>query len=148
MTGLGSCVGSGKIIYLQNVEAVPTSGPYSVATMLDGLVFTSGQLGLDERKEADRDTGQVNGPMGGDIERQTRLIMHRLQTILEKCGSDLDHVLKSTIYLTDLKDYALVNKIYGSFIKGQMPARTTIEVAGLPNNALIEIACIAVRKSP
>jgi len=111
-------------------------GPYSQATIVSGLVFCSGQIPLDPT------TGEMVG--ASDVRAQARRVMENLKAIIEAAGSSMDRVARCTIYLTDLGDFAAVNEIYGSFFTGPPPARATVQVAGLPKGAMVEIDAIAV----
>jgi 2-iminobutanoate/2-iminopropanoate deaminase len=111
-------------------------GPYSQAIVAGGLVFCSGQIALDPQ------TGELVG--ASDVRAQTKRVMDNLLAVLDAAGSSLDRVVKTTIYLTDLADFGAVNDIYGAYFSGPHPARATIEVAGLPKGALVEIDAIAI----
>ncbi|GEO64556.1 RidA family protein [Companilactobacillus nantensis] len=114
-------------------KAPDAIGPYIHATESNGLIFTSGQIGLDPK------TNQlVDG-----FENQTKQALTNLQNVLETADSDFDHVLKTTIYLADINDFAKINDIYKGYFNDSYPARTAFEVANLPINALIEIEAIA-----
>jgi 2-iminobutanoate/2-iminopropanoate deaminase len=113
-------------------------GPYSQAIVAGDLVFVSGQIPLDPA------TGTF---VQGEIEAQTRQVMRNLGGILEAAGSSLDLVVKTTVYLANLDDFEVMNKTYGTFFKGDPPARATVQVARLPKGALVEIDAIAIRKS-
>lgn len=109
-------------------------GPYEQALRWGELVFLSGQIPLDP----------VTGEMvGQDIETQTRQVISNLAAVLKQAGSSLDHVLKTTIYLTDLSRFPDLNRIYGEAFSRSKPARSTVQVAALPKNALVEIDLIA-----
>ncbi len=113
-------------------------GPYSQAIRIPAgksLVFCSGQVALDP----------VSGEMvgSGDVRVQARRVMENLAAVLLAAGSSLDRVVKTTIYLKDLGDFGAVNDIYGSFFPKAAPARATVQVAGLPRGALVEIDAIA-----
>lgn len=120
-----------KVIISPNAPAA--IGPYVHATVHDNTVYVSGQLGIDLK------TGEF--PQG--VEAQATCSLNNLKAILETAGSSLEHVLKTTIFLADMNDFAVVNKIYGDFFKEPYPARSTIQVARLPKDALVEIECIA-----
>lgn len=108
-------------------------GPYSQAIKTDNLIFCSGQIPL-----------RPNGAsIGGDIKEQTKQVMENLKTVLTAAKSNLDQVVKTTIYLTDLKDFAAVNEIYGNYFTKNFPARATVQVAALPKGANIEIEAVA-----
>jgi 2-iminobutanoate/2-iminopropanoate deaminase len=109
-------------------------GPYSQAVRAGDFLFLSGQIPLDP------ETGQV---VAGDITAQTRRVMDNLQAVLAAAGSSLDAVVRTTIYLADLGDFAIVNEVYGSYFASPAPARSTIQVARLPRDARIEIDAIA-----
>jgi 2-iminobutanoate/2-iminopropanoate deaminase len=113
-------------------------GPYSQAIASGDLVFCSGQIPLDPR------TGEMVGP--GDVRAQTQRVMENLAAVLEAAGSSLADVVKTTIYLTDLGDFANVNEVYAGFFHTDPPARATVQVAGLPRGSLVEIDAIARRK--
>lgn len=116
-------------------DAPAAIGPYSQAIKAAGLVFISGQIPLDP----------ASGEIAGDnIEAQTERVMKNLGAVLKAAGSDLDKVVKTTIYLTDLNDFAVVNGIYGSYFNDSPPARATVEVSGLPKGVKVEIDAIAL----
>ncbi|MEA5068238.1 MAG: RidA family protein [Christensenellaceae bacterium] len=108
-------------------------GPYVQADKLGDMVFTSGQLGIDVEK----------GGLAEGIEAQTHAAMKNLGAILRESGSDYAKVLKSTIFVTDLNDFAAVNQIYASYFEGAYPARSCVQVAKLPLGGLVEIECVA-----
>jgi 2-iminobutanoate/2-iminopropanoate deaminase len=111
-------------------------GPYSQGMIVNGnLLFTAGQ------------TGFVPATMllaEGGITGQTRQVLENLKAVLEAAGSGMDRVVKTTVYLKSMDDFAAMNTVYGSFFPGTPPARTTIEAARLPKDALVEIECIAL----
>jgi 2-iminobutanoate/2-iminopropanoate deaminase len=109
-------------------------GPYSQAVRAGDFLFLSGQIPLDP------ETGQV---VTGDISAQTRRVMDNLQAVLAAAGVSLDAVVRTTIYLADLGDFAAVNEIYGSYFASPAPARSPGQVARLPRDARIEIDAIA-----
>jgi 2-iminobutanoate/2-iminopropanoate deaminase len=116
-------------------ERAPTPlGPYSQAIRCGNLVFVSGQIGLDPA------TGQL---VGSSAAGQTRTILHHVRGILEMADSGLGCVLKSTIFLTDLADFAEVNEVYAEFFSSDPPARSTVQVAALPKGARVEIEVVA-----
>ena len=117
-------------------EKAPAAiGPYSQAINSDCFIFTSGQIGVDPA------TGNF---VEGGIEGQTRQVLTNLQFVLEAAGSDLDHVIKTTVFLQDMNDFARMNAIYAEFFPTNPPARSTVEVASLPKGALVEIETIAL----
>jgi len=121
-------------------EAVSTTrapqaiGPYSQAIRAGDLVFVSGQIPLDPATGA---------PVAGDIAAQTRRVMQNLQAVLEAAGTSLGAVVKTTIFLADLDDFAVVNEVYGGYFTPPAPARATVQVARLPKDVRIEIDAIA-----
>jgi 2-iminobutanoate/2-iminopropanoate deaminase len=115
-------------------DAPAAVGPYSQAVVAGGLIFVSGQLPIDPA------TGAFPSE---DIKELTRQSMKNLGAILKEAGSSMDKVVKTTIYLKDLADFAAVNEVYASFFKGSYPARSCFEVAGLPKGAKVEIEAIA-----
>jgi 2-iminobutanoate/2-iminopropanoate deaminase len=120
-------------------EAPRAIGPYSQAVVAEGrLVFCSGQISLDPQ------TGEMVG--AGDVRAQTRRVMDNLRAVLQAASADFANVVKTTIYLTDLQDFGHVNEIYGGYFSAAPPSRATVEVAGLPKGALVEIDAIAVVK--
>lgn len=119
-----------------STDTAPTAiGPYSQAIRANGFLFLSGQVALDAR------TGQL---VGTDVKQQTRQILENVQAVLEAAGSALSQVVKCTVFLADMNDFGPMNEEYGSFFKDLPPARTTVQVAKLPRNALIEIEVVAV----
>ena len=109
-------------------------GPYSQAVKTDGLVFVSGQLPIDPQ------TGAF--PEGG-IAAQTNQSLKNLGSILAEAGSDYSKVIKTTVFLADMADFAAMNEVYSSFFNAPFPARSAIAVKELPKGALVEIECIA-----
>ncbi len=111
-------------------------GPYSQAIATNDFVFVSGQLGIDAS------TGEFKG---ADIHSQTTQSMENIKAILKEAGLGMDSVVKTTILLKSLDDFAVVNEIYGSYFKEPYPARATFQVAKLPKDALVEIEAIAIK---
>ncbi|PUD66695.1 reactive intermediate/imine deaminase [Helicobacter pylori] len=111
-------------------------GPYSQAIATNDLVFVSGQLGIDAS------TGEFKG---ADIHSQTTQSMENIKAILKEAGLGMDSVVKTTILLKSLDDFAVVNRIYGSYFTEPYPARATFQVAKLPKDALVEIEAIAIK---
>lgn len=118
-------------------QAPKAVGPYAQAVRYGDTVFCSGQLGLDPA------TGKL---VGSGVEAQTRQVLVNLKAVLQATGLRLDHVVKTTIYVIDMKDYAKVNQIYAEAFGTHTPARATVQVAGLPMDGLVEIDCIAVNR--
>ncbi|MGL2426592.1 RidA family protein [Helicobacter pylori] len=111
-------------------------GPYSQAIVTNDLVFISGQLGIDAS------TGEFKG---ADIHSQTTQSMENIKAILKEANLGMDSVVKTTILLKSLDDFAVVNEIYGSYFTEPYPARATFQVAKLPKDALVEIEAIAIK---
>ena len=109
-------------------------GPYSQAVKSTGFLFASGQVAMDPR---------TNEFFGGDIRQQTQLVLENIKAILEAAGSNLNHVVKTTVFLKDMNDFAAMNEVYAKFFTIAPPARSTVEVARLPKDALVEIEVIA-----
>ncbi len=110
-------------------------GPYSQAVVHDGLVWCSGQIALDPA------TGELVG--GDDAAAQARQVLDNLQAVLQAAGTDLDRVLRATVYLVDLADFGAVNEVYAERFGGARPARACVQVAALPRGARVEIDCVA-----
>jgi len=110
-------------------------GPYSQAVIHNGLIYTSGQIPLDPA---------TNNVVEDSIVPQTRRVLENLQALLEATGSSLDQVIRTTVYLRDMEEFAKMNEIYADFFKSNPPARSTIQAARLPRNVRIEIDCIAI----
>jgi len=129
---------------ISTADAPKAIGPYSQAVSVPvvtghlkaptGLIFLSGQIPLDPR------TGEL---VKGTIEEETRRVMENLQAVLAAGGAGFQHVVKTTIYLTDLADFAKVNEVYGGYFPSNPPARATVQVAALPRGARVEIDAIA-----
>jgi 2-iminobutanoate/2-iminopropanoate deaminase len=107
--------------------------PYNQAIRIGDLVFVAGQLGLKPG----------HGAVEGDITQQTEQVMSNLGAILEAAGSSLDNLVKTTVYLTSLSDFAAMNEVYALHVGDKPPARATIEVSALPSGALVEIEAVA-----
>ena len=109
-------------------------GPYSQGIKANGFVFASGQIGLDPA------TGTF---VKGGIEEQSRQVLLNVKNVLEAAGSGLDKVVKTTVFLKDINDFAAMNAVYSEFFKTDCPARSAVQVAALPKGALVEIEVIA-----
>ncbi len=118
-------------------QAPKAIGPYSQAIQTEAMVFTAGQIGLDPA------TGEI---VQGGIEAQTRQVLANLQRILEAANSGIQFVVKTTVFLKDMSDFPKMNTIYGQVFSENPPARTTVAVAALPREALVEIEAIAVQR--
>lgn len=108
-------------------------GPYSPGVIFGNLIFVSGQIGKDPKTDE----------LAKGIKLQTERAFESLKNVLESGKSDLDNVLKTTVYLANMNDYTVMNEVYATYFKKPYPARATVEVAKLPKGALIEIECIA-----
>ena len=108
-------------------------GPYSQAIKAGGLIFVSGQLPVDP----------ASGQFPAGVQAQTRQSLTNAGHILEAAGSDLSKVVKTTVFLADMNDFAAMNEVYAAFFSGAFPARSAVQVARLPKDALVEIECIA-----
>ncbi len=116
-------------------KAPPAVGPYSQSVIAGALIFTAGQLGIDPK----------SGELAEGIEAQTRQALTNLSALLEAASSSLDRVVKATVFLAHMEDFATMNAIYAEFFPLQPPARSTVGVAQLPRGALVEIEAIALR---
>lgn len=121
------------IIATQN--APQAIGPYSQAIEAKGVIYTSGQIGLTPQ-----------GVLVEGIEAQARQVLNNLSEVLKAGGSSLQNVVKTTIFLSNMDDFALVNAIYAEFFGEHKPARSTVAVKALPKGALVEIECIALKQ--
>ena len=110
-------------------------GPYSQAIKANGLVFVSGQVSIDPA------TQQV---ITGDVAAQTERVLKNLQAILDAAGTGLDKVVRSTVFLKSMNDFAAMNEVYGRYFTAAPPARSTVEVARLPKDVLVEVDVIAL----
>lgn len=122
---------------VKSEKAPAALGPYSHAITLAGLVFTSGQLGIDP----------ATGKPAEGVEAQTRQAFVNLKNVLEASGTSLADVVKTTVFVVDLADFAKVNAIYAKFFGPDYPARSCVQVAALPGGGLVECECIAVKSA-
>ncbi|MHB8172420.1 MAG: RidA family protein [Thermincolia bacterium] len=122
-------------IVISTDRAPAAIGPYSQAIKAGNLLFTSGQVPIEPS------TGQV---IQGDIQIQTRLVLENLKAVLEAGGSSLDKVLKATVFIKDMNDFAKVNEIFAEYFRENPPARSCIEAARLPRDVGVEIEAIAL----
>ncbi len=120
-------------------KAPKAIGPYSAGIRLGNLVFTAGQLGINPA------TGDI---VSGGIEAETRQALTNLKNILEAAGSGMDSIVKTTVFLRDMAEFARMNAVYAEFFTKQPPARSTIQVAALPKAGAVEIEAIAVLNQP
>ena len=121
---------------INTTKAPAPIGPYNQAILKGDELFISGQIGLDPV------TGQLNNK---DIATETRQVMLNLQSILDAAGMNFSHVIKTTIFLTDMNQFAQVNEVYGSFFVADFPARETVQVSALPKFVNVEISMMAAR---
>ena len=124
-----------RIVHTENAPAA--IGPYSQAIIAGNFLFTAGQIALDPA------TGQI---VAGDVAAQTERVMTNLTAVLEGAGTSWSDVVKTTVYLQDMADFPRVNEVYGRMIGDARPARSTVQVAGLPRGVLVEIDAVAVVK--
>ncbi len=110
-------------------------GPYSQAVVYNGLAFLSGQIPLDPA---------TNTMVEGGIEVQTERVMENLKGLLEACGSSLENVVKTTVFIKDMGEFAKMNEVYARYFTANPPARATVEAARLPRDVKVEIECIAI----
>ena len=120
--------------FVATKDAPKAIGPYSQAVKANNLLFTSGQIALDPS------TGNL---AGGDFSAQARRVFENLKAVLREAHTDFHHVVKATVYLTDLANFQTLNEIYGEYFGDHKPARTTVGVAQLPRGSQIEIDLIA-----
>ncbi len=121
---------------INSKDAPAAVGPYSQAVRAGNLVYTAGQIGM----------GPASGStLGGGVAGQTEQALRNLEAVLQAAGSDMAHVIKTTVYLTDMSHFQLMNQVYARFF-GEVnpPARSTVEVAGLPLGAVVEIEAVAI----
>ena len=121
---------------LHSDNAPQAVGPYSQAIEANGFVFASGQLPIDPA---------TNAFAEGGVKEQTRQSLTNAQQVLKAAGLDLSHVIKTTVYLSDMADFAAMNEVYAKFFNKPYPARSAVAVKTLPKNALVEVECIAAR---
>lgn len=115
-------------------KAPKAIGPYSAAVRFGDLVFTAGQLGMDPQ------TGEL---VPGGVEAETRQALNNLKNVLEAAGSSLEHVLKTTVFLRDMNDFAKMNGVYAEYFTENFPARSAVQVAALPKGGAVEIEAVA-----
>ena len=117
-------------------EAPPAIGPYSQAIKAGGFVFTAGQIPIDPA------TGKL---IEGDVKAQTERVLKNLSAVLAAAGSNMDRVVKTTVFLKNMSDFPAMNEVYGQFFKNEPPSRSTVQVAALPKDALLEIDVVALQ---
>jgi 2-iminobutanoate/2-iminopropanoate deaminase len=124
--------------FIQTDRAPSAIGPYSQAVVLNGMVYTSGQIALTPEGSDEL--------LGQDVVVQARRVMKNLEAVLEASGSSLQSVIKTTIFLADMSDFTVVNEVYAEAFGDHKPVRSTVAVKTLPKNALVEIDALAVVK--
>lgn len=116
-------------------DAPQAIGPYSQGWVVGNMIYTSGQLGIDVS----------TGKLADGIEAQAHASMKNLKAVLKEAGAGLEDIVKTTVFVKDLADFAAVNEIYGSYFEGSYPARSCVQVAKLPLDGLVEIECVAIK---
>lgn len=122
---------------VESPDAPKAIGPYSQAIVANGFIFTAGQVGADPK------TGTL---VEGGIEAQTEQVLKNIEAVLKAAGSSLEDVVKTTVFLTDLDDFAKMNEVYARRFKAPFPARSTVQVVKVPRDGKIEIEAVAVVK--
>ena len=132
--------------FVQTDQAPQAIGPYSQAVVVNGIVYTSGQIALTPEGEMLHNDAvlQTQEVVQHDVVIQTEQVLKNLSAVLEEAGSSLSQVIKTTIFLDSMDDFAIVNEIYAKAFGEHKPARSTVAVKTLPKNALVEIDAIAV----
>ena len=120
-----------------NTKDAPTPiGPYSQGVMVGNTLYTSGQIAINpENNELEID----------DIQRETKLVMENLGAVLANAGMDFSHIIKCSIFISDMNNFNQINEVYGTYFTDKFPARETVEVACLPKNVNVEISAIAIK---
>jgi len=121
---------------IKSENAPAPIGPYSQAVESNGFIFTSGQISIDPK---------TNELIEGSVAEQAKRVFENLKAVLQAAGSGLDKVVKTTIFLQSMSDFAAVNEVYAQYFNVSLPARSTVEVSCLPKNVLVEVDCIAVK---
>jgi 2-iminobutanoate/2-iminopropanoate deaminase len=122
-------------VRVQTQSAPAAIGPYSQAIKANGFVFASGQIPIDPA------TGEF---VAGGIREQTEQVLKNLSEVLKAAGTSLEHVVKTTVFLADMKEFTVMNEVYAQYFKGETPARATVAAAGLPRDARVEIEAVAL----
>lgn len=125
-----------KLRVVKTYDAPEAIGPYSQAIEANGFLFLSGQIAIDPA---------TNSVTGTNIESQTRQIFKNIKAVLKAAGTKLSNVIKCTVFMVDLNDFGKMNSIYEEEFGGHKPARSTVQVARLPKDVLIEIECVAIK---
>jgi len=111
-------------------------GPYSQAIECNGMIYCSGQISINP------ETGEV---FLGDVKEQAQMVMKNIKALLDEAGLKFENIVKTTIFLTDMKNFGVVNEVYGEYFKQSPPARSTVAVSGLPKGVSVEIEVLAAR---
>jgi 2-iminobutanoate/2-iminopropanoate deaminase len=119
---------------IKTEQAPRPVGPYNQAIVVNGFVFTAGQISIDPK---------TNQLLEGGIREQTRLVLTNLGAVLHAAGTDFNKVVKTTVFLKNMDDFPLMNEVYAEFFSENAPARSAVEVSRLPKEVLVEIECIA-----
>lgn len=127
-----------KKVVIESDKAPEALGPYSVANMHGNIIFTAGQLGIEPS------TGEL---APGGIEAETRQALTNIKNVLEASGASLEDVLKTTVFLRDINDFAKMNSVYAEFFTQDHPARSAVQVAALPKGGAVEIETVAIVSS-
>ncbi len=122
-----------QIRQIQTADAPAAIGPYSQAVVVNGLMFTAGQIAIDPA------TGEMSN---GDVSAQTEVVMKNLHGVITAAGADWSDVVKTTVYLRDMADFSVFNEVYARWLGHSRPARATVAVSGLPRGALVEIEAV------
>lgn len=122
-----------KSIFTKNAPAA--IGPYSHAVVVNNMVYTSGQIPLTI-------DGEV---IGDDVAEQTKQVLENLSAVLEESGSNLNSVVKTTIFISDMNDFPIINEVYGEYFNAHLPARSCVEVSRLPKDVKVEIEAVALK---
>lgn len=136
MSGTGAEAHTTQKRAVETADAPKAIGPYSQAIVANGFVYTAGQIGSDPK----------TGNLAEGIEAQTEQALKNLEAVLAASGSSMSHVVKSTVFLADMNDFAKMNEVYAKRVGSPFPARSTVQVARLPRDAKIEIEMVAVMK--
>ncbi len=121
---------------IESKNAPQPIGPYSQAVEANGFIFTSGQIAIDPAN---------NQLIEGGAAEQTKQVLENLKQVLSAAGASLENVVKTTIYIKNMDDFVTVNEVYAAYFSANKPARSTVEVARLPKDVLVEIDCISVK---
>jgi 2-iminobutanoate/2-iminopropanoate deaminase len=121
---------------INTTNAPAPIGPYSQAVIAGNLIFVSGQVPIDP---------STNEVVTGDIKTETKQVMENIKAILVEAGIDFSNIVKTSIFLTSMQDFAQVNEVYGTFFTSDFPARETVQVSALPKNVNVEISIIALK---